>query len=61
MDCKTPFWDTTIHPSYEHTRPHVWDPHFWLGYGSNTIYNDPLNFVDIVRFGAHTFHGFVLN
>ena len=35
------FWVTTIHPPYGHTRPRVWDPHFRLEHGSDTIYNDP--------------------
>ena len=61
MQDPPPFWVTTIHPLYGHTRPHVWDPHFQLGYGSNTICNDPTpTCVDIVRFGAHAPHGFVL-
>ena len=31
MDCKTPFWIT---------RPRMWDLHFQLGHGSDTICND---------------------
>ena len=61
MDFKTPFWVTTIHPLYEHMCPHMWNPHFRLRYGSDTISNDPSNYVDIIRFGAHTPHGFVLS
>ena len=33
-NARPPFWVTTIHPPYGHTRPRVWGPHFRLGYGS---------------------------
>ena len=39
MDCKTPFWIT---------RPRMWDPHFQLGHGSDTICNDSAPTVQIL-------------
>ena len=56
-----PFCVTTIHPPYRHTRPRMWNPHFRLGHGSDTICNDLTpTCVDIVRFETHAPHGFIL-
>ena len=57
---RPPFGSLQSTPPYKHMRPRVWDPHFWLGHDSDTIYNDLTPPVQILSaLVPRTPHGFV--